>query len=209
MPNALPKHVWIRFCPPLMAHLFQNCRIRFSCHVGNLGLLKIYRCVLWYFFKETKSNMVTYPGRILWYCKLNEPIFGLKGACGPFFEFPLNSTFWENTFTNIHNIIFSLLGKACCYDTRQGKWSSSGSSQTGNITPEVSIVFILIDLITLAMWGPVAVNMQNASSHLLAAFAPSWPGFLKNNIPAVSSSLIFKVIPKIQLRMCSMFLEKQ
>jgi len=153
----------------ILWHLFQNCWIQFSCHVGNLGLLKItdvcfdicskklqviWRLILGEFFVTAHWMNLILVWRSLW----------------TFFKFLLNSTFWENTFTKIHNIIFSLLGKARCYDTRQGKWSSSGSSQTGNVTPEVSI------------------NMQTASSQLSAVFAPSWPGFLKNNIPAVSSS---------------------
>ena len=153
----------------ILWHLFQNCWIQFSCHVGNLGLLKITDVcfdisskklqVIWWlvlggFFVTAHWMNLILVWRSLWTS----------------FEFLLNSTFWENTFTKIHNIIFSLLGKAGCYDTRQGKWSSSGSSQTGNITPEVSI------------------NIQTASSQLPPVFAPSWPGFLKYNIPAVSSS---------------------
>ena len=141
VPNVLPKHVWIRFCPPgnLMTSFWELLN-PISCHVGNRGLLKItdvcfdisskkLQVIRWLvlggFFVTAHWMNLILVWRSLWTS----------------FEFLLNSTFWENTFTKIHNIIFSLLGKAGCYDTWQGKWSSSGSSQTGNVTPEVSIKY--------------------------------------------------------------------
>lgn len=164
--------VWIRFCPPgnLMTSFSELLNPIFLPCNGNLGLLKItdvcfdicskklqviWQLILGGFFVTAHWMNLILVWRSLWTS----------------FEFRLNSTFWENTFTKIHNIIFSLLGKAGCYDTRQGKWSSSGSSQTGNITLEVSIN-----------------NYANCFKSVACSFCPSWPGFLKNNIPAVSSS---------------------